>query len=159
MIRRSRLALVLIATIATLAACSSSGSAVSPGRSASPAEVPSATSGRPSFDLSPPPFQSVPPSTAPVVGEVPAAIMDAARADLATLTGLDPATFATIRAEQVIWSDGSLGCPVPGRSYIQVVTPGFWIQLQAGGKTYDYRSSTAGPVRRCDLAAPKPPSG
>ena len=79
--------------------------------------------------------------------------MDAARADLATRTGLDPATFTTIRAEQVIWSDGSLGCPVPGYSYIQMVTPGYWIQLEAGGKTYDYRSTLSGPVRRCDLAA------
>ena len=159
MIRRSRHAVALLAIVATLAACSSSGSAASPGGSASPAEAPTATSGRPSFELSPPPFQSVPPSTAPVVGEVPAAIMDAARADLATLTGLDPATFTTIRAEQVIWSDGSLGCPVPGHSYIQVVTPGYWIQLEAGGKTYDYRSTRSGPVRRCDLAAPTPPSG
>jgi len=85
--------------------------------------------------------------------------MAQARADLAKLTGLDPATFTTVRAEQVVWSDGSLGCPVPGVMYIQMVSPGYWIQLEAGGKTYDYRSTTAGPVRRCDQPNPKPPSG
>ena len=153
MIRRSLLAFTLIATIA---ACSSSGSAASPAGSAPPAEAPSA---RPTFELSPPPFQTVPPSASPVVGEVPAAILDAATADLAALTGLDPATFTTVRAEQVLWNDGSLGCPVPGRLYVQVQTPGYWIQLEAGGKTYDYRSTTSGPVRRCDQPSPKPPSG
>lgn len=153
MIRRSLLAFTLIATIA---ACSSSGSAASPASSAGPAAGPS---DRASFEPSLPPFQTVPPSASPVVGEVPAAIMDAAIADLAALTGLDPATFNTVRAEQVLWADGSLGCPVPGRLYIQVQTAGYWIQLEAAGKTYDYRSTTSGPVRRCDQPSPKPPSG
>ena len=112
MIRRWLLAFTLIATVA---ACSSSGSAVSPASSAI--------------------------------------------ADLAKLTGLDPATFSTVRAEQVIWSDGSLGCPLPGYLYVQVQTSGYWIQLKAGDKTYDYRSPVSGPVRRCDQPSPKPPSG
>ena len=151
-IRRS---LLLLALVPVLAACAAGAS------SASPAAVETAgpSSGRPSLELSPPPSDTVPPTTAPVTGEVPDAIMAQATADLAKLTGLDPATFTTVRAEQVVWSDGSLGCPVPGQLYIQVVTPGYWIQLEAGGKTYDYRASTAGPVRRCTLATPKPPSG
>ena len=153
MIRRWLLAFTLIATVA---ACSSSGSAVSPASSATPAGAPSVG---PSFELGSPPFQTVPPSASPVVGEVPATIMDAAIADLAKLTGLDPATFTTVRAEQVIWSDGSLGCPVPGYLYVQVQTSGYWIQLKAGDKTYDYRSPISGPVRRCDQPSPKPPSG
>jgi hypothetical protein len=147
-IRRSLLLLVIVPL---LAACASSASP-----SATGTAVP--TSGRPSFEMSPP-FQTVPPTASPVTGEVPEAIMAQARSDLAKLTGLDPATFTTVRAEQVVWADGSLGCPVPGVLYIQVVTPGYWIQLEAGGKTYDYRSTNAGPVRRCDLATPKPPSG
>ena len=151
MIRRS---LLLLVVVPVLAACAAGASSASPSATATAAP----SSGRPSFEMSPP-FETVPPTASPVTGEVPEAMMAQARADLAKLTGLDPSTFTTVRAEQVVWSDGSLGCPVPGVMYIQVVTPGYWIQLEAGGKTYDYRSSNAGPVRRCDLATPKPPSG
>jgi hypothetical protein len=150
-IRRS---LLLLVVVPVLAACSAGASSASP--SATGTAAPSG--GRPSFEMSPP-FETVPPTAPPVTGEVPEAIMAQARADLAKLTGLDPSTFTTVRDEQVVWSDGSLGCPVPGVMYIQVVTPGYWIQLGAGGRTYDYRSTLAGPVRRCDLATPKPPSG
>ena len=97
-----------------------------------------------------------------MTGEVPAPIMAQATSDLAGRTGLDPATFTVLRAEQVIWADGSLGCPVPGQAYIQMQLPGYWIVLQAGGKTYDYRATTAGTVssvRLCDQPNPKPPSG
>ncbi len=159
MIRRSLLALLMISTIA---ACSAAGpGAASPAGTASPADAPtpSPTSARPSFALSPPPLATVGPSSSPVVGEVPPAIMAAATVDLATKTGLDPSTFVTVRSEQVIWADGSLGCPEPGHMYTQVLTPGYWIQIQAGGKTYDYRSPNGGPVRLCELASPKPPTG
>jgi hypothetical protein len=37
------------------------------------------------------------------------------------------------------WPDTSLGCPEPGMMYAQVVTPGYWIQLQVGEKVYDLR--------------------
>jgi hypothetical protein len=88
--------------------------------------------------------------------------MDQAKSDLARRTGLDPATFTVLRAEQVIWADGSLGCPVPGQAYIQMVLPGYWIVLQADGTSYDYRAASAGgtsSVRLCDQPNPKPPSG
>ena len=84
--------------------------------------------------------------------------MAAATADLATQTGLDPSTFVTVRAEQVIWSDGSLGCPEPGHMYIQVLTPGYWIQL--AGRREDLRlpigEHRPGPACTAEL---KPPSG
>lgn len=85
--------------------------------------------------------------------------MDQAKADLAKRTSLDPATFVVFRAEEVVWADGSLGCPVPGQAYIQVVTPGYWIGLEASGKSYDYRATRSGLVRLCDQPNPKPPSG
>ena len=85
--------------------------------------------------------------------------MAKATADLTELTGLDPTTFKTVRSEQAQWPDGSLGCPVPGYLYTQVVTPGYWIVLEAGGKTYDYRATEAGDLRLCTQPNPKPPSG
>jgi len=94
-----------------------------------------------------------------VTGEVPADIMAKATADLADRTGLDPSTFTVVRSEQVQWPDGSLGCPVPGQMYTQMVTPGYWIVLEAGGTAYDYRATATGAIRRCDQPIQLLPSG
>jgi hypothetical protein len=37
------------------------------------------------------------------------------------------------------WPDASLGCPEKGMVYAQVVTPGYWVQLQVDEKVYDIR--------------------
>ena len=42
---------------------------------------------------------------------------------------------------EVEWSDSSLGCPQPGMSYLQVITPGYRLLLEAGGAQYEYHSS------------------
>ncbi len=149
MIRRS---ILLIALLPAIAACSSGSTA-----SIGPTEgVPSG--GRPSFAMSSP-FKTAPATSAPVTGEVPAEVMIAATADLASRTGLDPTTFKVVHSEQAMWPDGSLGCRVPGQMYIQVVTPGYWIVLEADGKPYDYRATDKGVVRMCDEPTPQPPSG
>ena len=159
----SRRSLVVLVLLPLVVACSSAAGSAATGTAApTPTVEPSPTSARPSFELSPPPFATAPPTSAPVTGEVPAPVMDQAKSDLAGRTGLDPATFTVLRAEQVIWADGSLGCPVPGQAYIQMVLPGYWIVLQADGTSYDYRAASAGgtsSVRLCDQPNPKPPSG
>ncbi len=144
-----RRALLLIAFVPALVACASG---------TGPASQASPSTGRPTTYASPP-FATVPPSTAPVIGEVPAKILAMASTDLARRTGLDPATFTVVRAEQAMWPDGSLGCPVPGQMYVQVVTPGYWIVLQANGKTYDYRATQTGAIQLCEGLHPQPPSG
>lgn len=40
----------------------------------------------------------------------------------------------TIRA--VNWPDSSIGCPQPGRAYLQVITPGHKVTLRADGRVY-----------------------
>lgn len=154
MVRRSLPILILVPLLAACAA------AASPSQSATilPAPTSPSINPRPSYDLGSPPFKTVPPTAAPITGEAPAALMDQARADLAKRTGLDPSTFQVVRSESVIWADGSLGCPVPGQLYLQVQTPGYWIELKAGARTYDYRA-TSSAIRLCELANPKPPSG
>ena len=42
--------------------------------------------------------------------------------------------------EEVIWSDGSLGCPEPGLMYTQALVEGYQITLWAEGKEYDYHT-------------------
>ncbi len=63
-----------------------------------------------------------------------------ARADLATRLGVRPEVIDLKKAETVQWSDSSLGCPQPGYFYAQVITPGFLIVLDSGGKEYSYHS-------------------
>ncbi|MCA9914451.1 MAG: hypothetical protein KC496_13945 [Anaerolineae bacterium] len=41
--------------------------------------------------------------------------------------------------ELLNFPDSSLGCPLPGQSYIQTVTPGYQFLLTYGGTIYDYR--------------------
>jgi hypothetical protein len=147
-IRRSLL--LFLSLIPAVVACSAAGTS-----SLGPADGSSGSPGRPTTELSPP-FETAPATNAPVTGEVPADVMAKASADLAARTGLDPSTFTVVRSEQVQWPDGSLGCPVPGQMYTQMVTPGYWIILEAGGTSYDYRATATGVVRRCDQPNPLP---
>ena len=69
---------------------------------------------------------------------------DALEAALDDLTGrlsLDKSAVEIVAVEKRMWSDTSLGCPQPGMMYAQVITPGFLIQLKAGGKVYTYHAS------------------
>jgi hypothetical protein len=63
-----------------------------------------------------------------------------AREDLARKLGLAPEAMRLVSVEAVEWSDTSLGCPQPGMMYAQVITPGFRVMLEAGGKRYDYHT-------------------
>ena len=102
----SRSALVLAVLVPLLTACSASapGASVQSAAAETPA-APNPTTARPSYALSLPPFASAPATSAPVTGEAPPALMVQARQDLAKRTGLDPASFTTVRSEQVVWSD------------------------------------------------------
>jgi hypothetical protein len=57
----------------------------------------------------------------------------------------------------VEWPDGSLGCPQPGVEYLQVITPGFWVELQVGEVKYDYRATQSGALRLCENLLPTKP--
>ena len=140
------LAATALAALLAVAACSAGAASPDPG-TASP-------SGRPSQSL--PALSSPGPSSAPVTGEVPAAIVDAARAQLAEAIGADPAAAATIVvAEAVTWPDGSLGCPEPGMMYTQQLVPGYRLVFEVDGTSYDFRASEGGELRRCDLGGPR----
>lgn len=96
--------------------------------------------------------------TAPVTGEVPASILDPILSDAADRTGLPVGDLVVIRSEFLEWPDGSLGCPEPDMVYPQVITPGYWVQIDAGGTTLDYRAGDRGFFRLCENPG-KPPIG
>jgi len=41
------------------------------------------------------------------------------------------------------WPDSSLGCPKPGEVYLQVVTPGYLVRLDAAGQDAEYHTDRA----------------
>lgn len=76
-------------------------------------------------------------------------VIAAATRDATARLAVDPAQIVVLRAEQVTWSDGSLGCPAPGMQYTQALVPGYRIQLRAAGETLDYHAAANGRVAWC----------
>ncbi|GEM_PF-586213 len=55
--------------------------------------------------------------------------------------------------ESVTWSDSSLGCPEPGKVYLQVITPGYRFVFQAGDAQYEVHTDERG--RAAVICAPR----
>jgi hypothetical protein len=64
--------------------------------------------------------------------------------ELAQRLGVDPAAVTVLAVEAVQWPDTSLGFPEPGKSYAQVITPGYRIQLEVEGKVYELHGDSNG---------------
>lgn len=88
----------------------------------------------------------------PIVGEVPEGLLNDILADLENNQGRSPQDAILLRAQSITWSDGSLGCPVPGEMYTMALVDGYWIQIQAGEDIYDYRASQNGYFKLCSNA-------
>jgi hypothetical protein len=63
------------------------------------------------------------------------------KADLAGRLSIPLEEITLIEFTAVEWSDSSLDCPEPGMSYLQVITPGYRIILQANNSFYGYHSN------------------
>lgn len=63
------------------------------------------------------------------------------KTDLAQRLSTGPDQISVVESEQVEWSDSSLGCPQPDMFYMQVITPGYRIVLDASGQQYEYHSN------------------
>lgn len=91
-----------------------------------------------------------------MTGEVPQELMDQVFAAAEDETGTDRSDMTVLRAESVIWADGSLGCPEPGVMYTQATVDGYWVELVVGERTLDYRLSADGQIRLCAGATTVP---
>ncbi|MXZ20074.1 MAG: hypothetical protein F4Y84_05610 [Caldilineaceae bacterium SB0665_bin_25] len=82
-------------------------------------------------------------------------LIERAREDLVQATGAASDAVTVVSAEEVEWSDTSLGCPQPDTMYAQVITPGYKIVLETGGEFYNYHTAAdpEGPLVQCDLEA------
>jgi hypothetical protein len=96
------------------------------------------------------------PTMLPASERVPPRVMDAAVSDAATRAGVDPTEVVVLTAEAVTFPNGGLGCPEPGMMYTDVLTPGYRVVVEAGGREYDYRAGArGGEIRWCE----NPPAG
>lgn len=68
--------------------------------------------------------------------------LSALRMQVAEQLGLSDEALTLVSAEQVNWSDMSLGCPQPDMAYAQVVTPGWRIVfVDDEGQEYDVHTT------------------
>lgn len=67
-------------------------------------------------------------------------LIDKAMMDLAQQLSVSTNQISFIQAISATWSDSSLGCPQPGMTYSQAVTPGYLIQLQADDRIYEFHT-------------------
>lgn len=100
--------------------------------------------------------QRAPRGTQPIVDR-PATLIDLPpqlRAQViaaaAARAGVAEAQVVVRGAEAIQFPDGSLGCPQPGMMYTQMVVPGYRVVVEAGGRTFDYRSARGGEPSICE---------
>jgi hypothetical protein len=97
------------------------------------------------------------PQRSPVESQVPEAILRPILNEAAKLANVPTQQLVIVRAEAVVWNDGSLGCPEPGMEYAQAVVNGYWVVISAAGHTYDFRVGGGGSFRLCPQGRGRPP--
>jgi hypothetical protein len=70
--------------------------------------------------------------------------------------GVEPEAIEVIVAEEVTWSDGSIGCPEPDGMYTQALVEGYRIVLDVAGEEVHYHGARGEPPFRCE--DPQPPA-
>lgn len=93
----------------------------------------------------------------PLTGEVPAQLLNSILKDLAQRSGVSTEKITVLQAQEIVWNDGSLGCPQPGTMYTQALVDGFRVILQVGDKQYDYHASKNGYFFLCENSLPSTP--
>jgi len=87
------------------------------------------------------------------VDAVRAAVLADARAAWKLGTGDD----LRVTVEPVTWSDGSLGCPVPGVMVTQALVPGWRLIVSDGTRELAYHASRRGSWVQCPAGRARAP--
>lgn len=69
-------------------------------------------------------------------------LVEDAKTDLTTRANVPLTGIMVKSTEAVEWRDSSLGCPIEGQMYTQVITPGYLIVLEAAGQEWNYHASS-----------------
>ena len=89
--------------------------------------------------------------------QVPEGILAPILKEAARVANVPPQQLTIVRAEAVVWNDGSLGCPEPGMEYTQALINGYWVVIKAAAQTYDFRVDRGGSFRLCPEGRGHPP--
>jgi hypothetical protein len=89
--------------------------------------------------------------------EVPQGILEPILVEAAKLAKVPREKLVIVRAESVVWNNGSLGCPEPGMMYTEALVNGYWVVIDADGKRYDFRVGGGGSFRLCPGGRGQPP--
>jgi hypothetical protein len=82
---------------------------------------------------------------------VPRAVRRAVVADAARRFKVAESAVVLARAEQLTWSDGSLGCPEPGQMYTQMLVPGFRVVAKTDEGALLYHTDSRGHAVACGV--------
>ena len=98
-----------------------------------------------------PPEEDNEPSEAPEPGVPDPAqrLVRQAQENLSERLNLDVSQIDVVTVESVQWNDSALGCPQPGMMYLQAITPGYRITLEAEGERYTYHTDRGSQVILC----------
>lgn len=83
-----------------------------------------------------------PAPTPPAIPRRAVAQVNNAQLDLQTRLAVSPDAIVLVKLEPQEWKDASLGCPESGKSYAQVIVPGFRITLKNQNMLYIYHSAS-----------------
>lgn len=84
---------------------------------------------------------ALPTNQAPMDNPILDKLIEDAKRDLMARAPVALSEITVVSALPVEWRDASLGCPIEGMLYAQVITPGYLITLAAHGQTYEYHAS------------------
>ena len=155
----------MLACVRILAILGSAGFLACASPAARPSAAPNATLASKPADPSPSPLADSPVAPSPHAsagGDQPTLptgargsldrdeLIARAVADAATRTGVGADAIRVVQAEAREWPNSGLGCEKAGMGYAQVITPGYLIVLEAGGRTLEYHTDRA----RVELCTP-----
>lgn len=98
--------------------------------------------------------QPTPPVGTPIAAaSIPKEVRRAVVADAARRFEVAESAVVLVRAEQVTWRDGSLGCPSRGLVYTQAPVPGFRVVATTSAGQMLYHTDSRGNVVTCGMPA------
>jgi hypothetical protein len=88
----------------------------------------------------------------PTPADLPAA--QSARQALAQELVISPGQIEVVLVEEAEWPDACLGLPEPGEFCAAVITPGYWVILEAEGEQHEVRTDLDGDMVRMQVEEP-----
>ena len=85
--------------------------------------------------------------------------VERARADLAQRLQVPKASVLVVEQTEKTWTDSSMGCPVPGFSYLQVLVNGSQLVMDVGGILFYYHSGGSRDYFYCSATKKGPSRG